>query len=197
MEKESLDMSPPYQLYDPHVRHVKIEDIARLGRRLKEGAPERPSAGSIADGSPVSTEAIDCSSLVMLIAQKNSPTLTDLHVAGFRASAVSYTEFSVEAINTLLPKVIILDLSVPIHVALALGDFIKGNRAYRDIPVLMLLKQLSDYPLPTRATLRPDLSLIEPFTLSELRAGVNFLLQPKEARRKAPRDVSELEAEDK
>ena len=161
---------------------MKMETISVPEVTTFEQAPtEICSSASIAGGTPVPPILMD--HFILLIAQKEPPTLIDLQGSGFRAAAVDYTKFSLEAINSLRPGLIILDYSIPIHAAQTLGDFIKSHRVHRNIPILLLLRRVSDYPLPTGSSFRPDLSLIEPFTLEELRAGINFLLRPSDSDR--------------
>jgi CheY-like chemotaxis protein len=167
--------------------HVQIQNSRRPNLKSTKREPEAQPPLSTEQCTPITSDATDYLAIVLLIAQKKPLTLTDLHYAGYRAVAVNYAEFSAEAISKVYPKVIILDVSVPVNIALALGNFIKSHPPYRNIPVLMLLRRLSDYPLPAGSPFRPDLTLIEPFTLGELRRGVNLLMESKRASSGAPR----------
>ncbi len=118
---------------------------------------------------------------VALIAQRYSSTYFDLQQDGVRVMAVDYKEFTADAVHAIDPRLIILDFSVPINVVQELGNYFKRSRVYQSVPLLLLLKDLEDFP---KDGLRfpPDRTLVEPYTLSELGKVINSLLSAQKAK---------------
>ncbi len=131
-------------------------------------------------------KAQDRTSPIALIAQRYSTTCIDLQQTGFRVTAIDYKEFTVAALTVLAPRAIILDFSVPQNVVQELGDFFKRSRAFQNIPLLLLLKDLEDFPLEKGLSFIPDQTLLEPFTLPELSDALNRLLRGHGGKRNTP-----------
>ncbi len=93
-----------------------------------DGGGTNASSATANGHHPSVTEAGDgASPSILLVADGRLTTLIDLRDAGYRAEAVRYRDFSEETIRSQQPALIILDLSLPIKIAVEICTQIKSQ----------------------------------------------------------------------
>lgn len=102
---------------------------------------------------------------------------TQLQHAGFNVLWEKDGEKALEAINREVPKVVVLDLMMPIMSGFDVLKALKKNPDTKGIPVIILSARMQEVDIKRAILLGANDYLIKPFLPSELTERVQKLLQ--------------------
>ncbi len=133
--------------------------------------PGTSSSSTNADGGG------DSPAIIVVVSERMS-TPIDLRDAGYQANAVEYRDFNLETVFHQRPALVILDLSLPIRASVEICSRIKSHGSGPRPRILLLLNRANDYLQLSGAHFRPEVYLVEPFTLSDLSCAIRPMVNP-------------------
>ena len=100
-----------------------------------------------------------------------------LHAAGFETEGFADGEGLFAALETRLPRLILLDIMLPGEDGISILKKLRGQAATAAVPVIMATARGTEYDKVTGLDLGADDYLTKPFDLEELEARVRTLLR--------------------
>jgi diguanylate cyclase (GGDEF)-like protein len=110
-----------------------------------------------------------------------------LDVAGYRTEVIMHGGVAVERLQTALPDIVLLDLSLPGVPGSMILEDMRADERLKDVPVVVVTahSHIADH-LPAE----PDLVLLKPVNLDQLSNLVQRLRHPPRSMREAPWDAT-------